>query len=571
MMVDAGLQYVRIGEFAWSSYEPGRGRFTWEWLDRVVDILADAGLEIILGTPTATPPTWLAIERPEILGVGPDGRRRAYGSRRHTCPAPPYREESARIVELLVERYGSHQAITAWQVDNEPGNHDSARCWCDRCQEAFIAWLASRFDTIGELNEAWGTAFWSQTYPSFGAVRLPIPTMTAHNPALLLAHRRFASQRAVAALTEQYDIIRHGSPGRDITTNVYLGDLDVDAHALAALGGISSFDNYPHGKSGPMDTAFTLDLATGAAGRAWVMEQQPGPINWTPTNPPVPPNQVRVWAWQAALHGIERLLFFRWRAARHGQEQYHSGLLRHDGTPDRGFDEVHQLATELAGFSIRPDKSVALLYSYEDAWALEIDPHRAGLRHADLVLAAYTAARRLGFEVDVVAPNGRLSGYDLVVAPALHLVTAERIASIDSALRAGTTVVLGPRSLMKDAEDAWWPHPTPAHLTERLGSRVVESLSQTMDVTVGATPAGPWTDVLSEGGEVLARYGGGTYLDGAPAAVRNGPLVYFGASSEAAWLDLLAHLTGAAPHPAHLEVFSEQIIDHAALQVSDRR
>ncbi len=576
-MAGIGLELVRVGEFAWAAFEPQRGGFAWDWLDRAIGTLAGHGLGVVMCTPTATPPVWLVRERPDIVSVGPDGARRAYGSRRHTCvTSAAYREEAERIVTALAERYGRHPAVGAWQVDNETGNHDSARCWCAECQGAFTAWLERRFGTIDALNEAWGTVFWSQTYPDFEAVELPVPTMTAHHPALRLAHLRFASEQTVGFLAAQFDLLR-ARVGSDVelTTNFYSEDTAVDQAAAARLTGLAAIDSYPHGPADPLATAYHLDLARGPTGRAWIMEQQPGPINWTPTNPPVPDGQVRLWSWQAALHGIEALLYFRWRAARYGQEAYHSGLLRQDGTPTAAVAEIKAAIGEIEGAGLpAPEPRVALLHSADDVWAIEINPHRAGTTHRSLQLPAYVAARRLGLDVAIADPASDLTGYEWVLAPALHLATPERLAAIEAALDTGAHVVLGPRSLVVDAELAWSDRPLPAGLAARLGARVVEHLSQTSPVTVApwSTPAGPWTDVLAaDDAEVVATYAGGSHLDGRPAAVRRGGLVYAGFSGANTWTALLSDLLGLHPHEPSLEVFSRGgrnlTLDHRTLTV----
>jgi beta-galactosidase len=571
MMVEAGLALVRIGEFAWSSYEPARDRVEWGWLDEAVEVLAAAGLDVVLGTPTATPPVWLLRERPQVLAVGPDGRRRAYGSRRHTCPtSPAYREEAARIVAALVDRYGRHEAVVAWQLDNEPGNHDSARCWCDACQDAFVGWLEARYGRIEALNEAWAGPFWSSAYPSFEAVRLPVPTMTVHDPALELAHRRFAAAQVAAGLAEQRELVHAASPGRDVCTNLYLGDVDVDARLVARPNGLAAVDSYPHGLADQAEVGFVLDLARGTAlpagagadargGRAWVMEQQPGPVNWTPDNPAVPPGQVRLWGWQAALHGIEALLVFRWRAARAGQEQHHAALLRHDGSPTAALAEVAQLADELAACDPatldRPQARAALLYDYEDAWLLDVVPQVPGASHRRLTVTAAVAVRQLGCDLDVVPADADLTGYGVVLAPALHLVTDDRVRRLREAMDAGATVVTGPRTLVRDLDARWVEASTPAGLTDRLGARVDHAGSphgwprdpeDRSDVDIGGTrcPAGPWIETLEvddDEVEVLARAVGGP-LDGAPVAVRRGRAVHLGASSAEAWLAVLRRL-----------------------------
>jgi beta-galactosidase len=614
MMRDAGLEIVRIGEFAWSRMEPRPGRYDWEWLDAAIQTLAGADLRLMLGTPSATPPIWLVERSPEIVSRGPAGDARAVGSRRYTCPtSPTYRREAGRIAAAMAERYAGHPAVVAWQIDNEPGNHDSARCWCAACETAFRAWLSDRFaGDIGALNAAWGTVFWSQEYPAFSSVRLPRPSMTAHTPHLLLAHRRFSSAQMVEFIAAQVAIVRAAAPAAEITVNHFIGDLHVDQSQFSRIAGIDpigAHDNYPHGFAGPHDVGFAHDHARGLAGpsgRGWIMEQQPGPVNWTPTNPPVPPGQVRTWSWQAALHGIDTLLYFRWRAGVTGQEQYHAGLLRHDATPDRGLREATTFVAEARSsaviLSARPPARAAVLFSMDDAWAIEIDPHLQGLTHRQLVVAAHEALRRLGVAADVVAPTDDLTGYRLVLAPALHLHHERREAALRAALDAGSTVVLGPRSLVKNWENAWVTVPEPAGFAGLLGARLREGLTQPepgVRLIAGrgerpAAPVGGWADVYEllqddsyEGvgaPRVLARYQGG-WLDGEPAAVVRGNLAATGAASCEAWIAVLGALLGTRLRtelgsplpdgevdPPHLERFAFDgrtvVIDHRALTVS---
>ncbi len=560
-MANAGLELVRLGEFAWGALEPGPGSLELDWLERAIDTAAASGLQVVIGTPTAVPPRWLLRAHPDMRLIDADGLARAAGSRRATCPtAPSGREASARIVTALAERFGAHPAVRAWQLDNEPGNHDSARCWCAACESAFRAWIERRYGTVDGLNDAWGTAFWSGQYRSWDEIELPRRSSTVQSPSLLLAHRRFASHQVVAALAEQRAIVEAASPARDILVNLYWDDTFVDARDVHEAGGVAAIDAYPHGVDGPEAYAYLLDLARGSAGpsgRAWVMEQQPGPINWTALNPPVPPGQVRLWGWQAALHGIEASLFFSWRPTRSGQEQYHSGLLRHDGSDDRGLVEATQLAGELRDVKRslptvleRPRAKVAILHAYEDGWAIEIDPHQAGLTHRSLVQPVHAAVHRLGLDADMLGPRDDLTGYRVIVAPALHLMSPARVGRLEEAMAAGALVILGPRSLVKDLDDCWLEEPLPGGLASALGARVSEGLSQTLALSVepGGAPAGPWTDILAldEASDpettVLARYGGSSHLAGEPAAVRRGSLAYVGFSSVEAWTDLLARL-----------------------------
>lgn len=186
-----GIRYVRLGEFAWSDLEPSPGAFRWGWLDKVLDLAQGEGLAVVLGTPTATPPKWLVDRYPEILPVDREGRRRNFGGRRHYCfSSPAYREETARIVALLAERYGRHPAVVGFQVDNEFGCHGTVRCYRPSCREAFQGWLRAKYGTIDALNAAWGTAFWSQTYRDFAEVELPHLTIAEANPSHLLDYYR---------------------------------------------------------------------------------------------------------------------------------------------------------------------------------------------------------------------------------------------------------------------------------------------------------------------------------------------------------------------------------------------
>ncbi|MBT8200104.1 MAG: beta-galactosidase trimerization domain-containing protein, partial [Acidimicrobiia bacterium] len=346
----------------------------------------------------------------------------------------------------------------------------------------------------------------------------------------------------------------------------------------ARLGGVASMDNYPDGPSDPIVTAYLLDLTRGAAGpggQAWIMEQQPGPINWTEMNPPVPPGQVRVWMWQAALHGFDAQLFFRWRAARHGQEMYHSGLLRQDSSETVAVDEIRETIRHIIEHDLpKPEPRVALLHDFADSWAIEINPHRQGMTHRSLQIGAYGAARRLGLDVAIVDPTGDLTEFDVILAPALHITTPERISALSRASDAGRLVVVGPRSLVVDEHYAWSDSPLPGGLATRLGARVTEHLSQPGSLLVDpwGTEAGVWTDILeADDAEVLARYRGDSYLDGSPAVVQRDSLVYAGFSGEASWLALLADLLDLVVQPAGVEVFVRQdqtfTIDHTRFAV----
>lgn len=463
-MVELGLSTVRIGEFAWSLIEPDPGRFDWAWLDRAIATLSDAGLSIIFGTPTATPPKWLIDRSPDILAWGRDGRPRRFGSRRHYCfSSPTYRRETARIVTALAERYGLHPAIIAWQTDNEFGCHDTVRSYSPAAIAAFRQWLAGRYGTIDALNEAWGTSFWSQTYRTFKDVDAPTETVTEAHPAHVMDFARFSSDQVISYNHLQADIIRHHAPNRIIVHNFMGFFTQFDHFRLSQDLDVASWDSYPIGnlnvfwfsseekrhwlRQGHPDLqAFHHDLYRSCGrGRMWVMEQQPGPVNWAPVNPAPAKGMVRLWTIEARAHGAELVSYFRWRQVPFAQEQMHAGLLGRDGRMDQGGIEARAAAEDLAvlGAASEGPREVALILDYDAHWAVETQPHGAGFRHDRLCFEFYSAARANGCNIDILPPDASLDGYKLAVIPSLPIWPrglVERLA------QAGCPVVIGPRT-----------------------------------------------------------------------------------------------------------------------------
>jgi beta-galactosidase len=491
-MVALGLSRVRIGEFAWSRIEPAPGQLDWAWLDRAVETLHAAGLGIIMGTPTATPPKWLVDQMPDMVAIDAEGRPRKFGSRRHYCFSHPgYQAEAARIVSAVANRYGTHPAIIAWQTDNEYGCHDTVISYSDAAASAFRRWLADKYPEIGALNTAWGNVFWSQEYRSFGQIDPPHLTVTEPNPAHVLDYWRFASDEVVSFNRMQVDILRAGSPGRDVVHNFMGFFNDFDHHAVSRDLDVATWDSYPLGfleqywfpeadklryarQGHPDIAAFHHDLYRGCSedGRWWVMEQQPGPVNWARFNPAPLPGMVRLWSLEAMAHGAELVSYFRWRQAPFAQEQMHSGLLRPDSSDDVGAGEALRVSQDigLIGVVGPPEKSVALVYSYEAEWVFRTQPQGASFRYPELAFNFYTALRRLGLSVDVVSPDADLSAYKMVIVPSLPILSEEIVAKL-AAL--ACPVLLGPRTGSKTPDFAIPPNLAPGPLQSVLPIRVV--------------------------------------------------------------------------------------------------
>ncbi|WP_019954682.1 beta-galactosidase [Yoonia vestfoldensis] len=470
-MVDAGLSWVRIGEFAWARMEAVPGTLTWDWLDRAIDVLGAAGLKVVLGTPTATPPRWMLDKYPDMLAVDAQGRARKFGSRRHyDFSHLGYRDECRRNARLMGERYGKNPHVAAWQIDNEYDCHDTTLSYSDAARRGFQDWLAQRYQSTDALNRAWGNVFWSMDYDTFDQIDLPNLTVTEPNPAHVLAFRRYSSDQVVAFNKVQADELRRHTAAPLIHN--YMGRITTFDHwKVGADLDIASWDSYPIGflsdrlegtakekatflrQGHPDMQAFHHDLYRAVGkGRLWVMEQQPGPVNWAPYNPAPLPGMARLWAWEAFAHGAETVCYFRWRQAPFAQEQNHAGLLRPDSAPAPALAECRQVADEIATL---PDvgtakAQAALVFDYDSAWAWDTQPQGADFEGFRLAFAAYRALRRAGLNIDILPPDcADLSGYKLVLAPGLMKISdplRRALARFDG------IALIGPRSDTKTDE-----------------------------------------------------------------------------------------------------------------------
>lgn len=487
-MRNIGLKMVRIGEFAWSRLEPEAGNYQFDWLTRAIDTLANAGLEVILGTPTATPPAWLIRNNPDMLAVDEHGRVRDFGSRRHYCfSSEPYRIECERIVTELATRYGNHDGIVAWQTDNEYGCHSTSISYSNAALLAFQHWCTRQYNGIDALNMAWGNVFWSMEYKAFSEIGLPVGTVTEANPSHRLAYWRFSSEQIKSFNKLQVDIIRAHAPGRDVVHNFMGNFVEFDHFDVADDLDVASWDNYPLGfltrdgtdtddqktylRTGhPDGSAFHHDLYRACGkGRMWLMEQQPGPVNWAPFNPAPVPGMVRLWGWEAFGHGAELVSYFRWRQVSFGQEQMHAALLLPDGREDDAAKEVKVLAEEVAKVSnvnlAMDTAEVALVFDYAGDQVARIQqPDGQNYDPLIFIQTVYSVVRQLGVRVDIVPANANLDNYKLIIL-ANHCVSdtalANKLAGID------TDIMLFPRTGSKTT-DGWIPEQLPPGAFQQL-------------------------------------------------------------------------------------------------------
>ncbi|ACZ43405.1 Beta-galactosidase [Thermobaculum terrenum ATCC BAA-798] len=546
---EAGLDTVRIGELIWSGLEPEPGRFRCEWLDEVLELCRGYGLAVVLGTPTATLPPWLVEADPEVMPVDDRGVRAAYGSWGTACLSSQLLwARTELLVDELGRRYGRHPAVIGWQLDNEL---PATTCYCQRCRSSFHNWLERRYGDVSALNEAWGTAFLGQGYTRWGQVPAPLATVRVgrQNPGLLLDYVRFQSELACRYLERQAEILRRRSPGRRLTHNIPGMAAHIDYHRLFGPLDVAAWDVYPGWIGGlPHRLALGHDVVRGLKRAGyWVLEQQVGRLEHRAP----PAGALRLWTYQAVAHGAEVVLYFPWRQARGGSEQYIASLLTPDGRRTRSLAEVERAARELQQLApllrgTEPRGDVALLWSYEDHWALALQPQVPELadpwRYPE---EWYLALRRADLQVDVLSPSDdRLRDYRLLVAPSLYLATASLAERLRGYVEAGGTLLLGPRSGSKDEHNAWPRGPLPGPLGELVGATVeeFEGLPGGEARTLrwahgdGRLSARAWCELLAPAGaEPLLLYADGPW-PGSPAAVRRqlgaGRAYYLGCMGE---------------------------------------
>lgn len=539
-MAEAGLTWVRIGEFAWSRMEPEPGKLDLGWLDRAIETLGQAGLKVILGTPTATPPRWMLTKHPDMLALDENGAPRGFGSRRHYCFSHDgYLEDCRRIVTILAERYGPNPHVAAWQTDNEYGCHETVVSYSEAAKRGFQDWCAQKYQSPDALNRAWGNVFWSMEYAGFSDIGLPNLTVTQPNPSHVLAFRRYASDMVVRFNRAQAEILRRHTDA-PLVHNYMCRILSFDHFDVAADLDIASWDSYPLGylldrldaseddqaryvrQGHPDAQAFHHDLYRSVGqGRLWVMEQQPGPVNWAGWNLAPLDGMPRLWAWEAFAHGAEAVCYFRWRQAPFAQEQMHAGLLRPDSADAPAIHEAAQVARELAEM---PDAGttqakVALVFDYPSSWAWEALPQGADFTYFGLVFDTYRALRRAGLSIDILpAETTRLEGYKLVLAPGLLTLPK---ALQDAIARFNGTAILGPRTGSR-TPDFTIPTPLPPNIPGLDATTArVESLPPFAPMALETGTFQRWFEHLEGTGEVTLQT-----ANGRPAMISAGKTHY---------------------------------------------
>lgn len=543
-MKAAGINMVRVAEFAWSRLEPQEARFDFDWLERAVNLAGKNGIKVVLGTPSAAPPAWLTYKYPDTLAVWDNGQQATHGNRVHyRFTSDRYLDFSRRIAAEMAKRFGRNPYVIGWQIDNEYGSVS----YDPETRQKFQDFLRERYKTLDALNQRWSTDYWSQTYSDWRQIPIPVGY---HNPSLMLEWKRFISETFRKYQRVQIDAIRaHAAPEHFITHNFMGFNGNFDHYVVSADLDFASWDHYVG--SGHLDflrSGGAHDLTRGFKRKNyWVMETQPGSVNWAGINNMLDRGEARRMAWQAIGHGADAVAYWQWRNALGGQEQYHGSLIGSDGKPRPIYSEISQLGKEFAKASdvlrgTTPKPQTAILFDYDSRWAVEFQRHHQEFDPVSALRSYYRPLRDLTQDIDIVHPSAPLSSYKLVVAPVLNVLpdaTAKRLVEF---VNNGGHLVLAARTGMKDVFNALLQSRQPGTaLGELLGGNVAEyfALEKNVSVsgTLGSGEASRWAEMLEASDastEVLLRYGKSNgWLDGQPAVIsrRVGPgrITYVGA------------------------------------------
>jgi beta-galactosidase len=545
LMQAAHIRVVRVGEFAWSTMEPSEGNFHFGWLERAIALAAKHGIVTVLGTPTAAPPVWMATRYPDILRIRRDGRRAGTGNRaEESLTSPRYLRFCAQIAGEMAKRFGHNPNVVGWQIDNEFSYANMSYDAITRHE--FDHWLKAKYKTLANLNQRWTTAYWSETYDNWNEIPIPIG---GHNPALMLEWKRFVTYTWYHYQQNQIDAIRRYADPRQFITDNFMGFFNgLDSYKVAQPLTLAAWDDYVgSGHVNPVYNGLSHDLVRGFKRKDfWVMETQPSRVDWVAVNNSLNKGEVRAMAWQAVGHGANAVLYWQWRSALNGQEQYHGTLVGPDGQPVPAYSEIQSIGADFAKVGNQfqgttPVSQVALLNSYDSRWAIDFQKLTDKYSQVGQLESYYRALQPLAQSIDVVSPDAPLDGYKLVVAPGLNILPRAMARHLMDYVRNGGNLILGPLSGMKNQFSELLTQRQPGFLAAPLGGRVDQYYALEKDVPLsgvwGSGKATIWAERMSVSNSstrVLMRYGKSNgWLDNEPAVLTRrygkGRITYIGA------------------------------------------
>lgn len=466
-ITELGCNVIRIGEFSWHLMEKTEGNYDFSFFDNVIEKAKARGLKIIMGTPTATIPAWLAKKYPDILSEFENGKKRTFGGRHVYCfNSSRMYEYSEKIIRALVSHYKDETAIAAWQIDNEIGHEGSDVCYCENCQKAFRKYLSDKFGgDINRLNDTYGTTFWSQEYNDFDEIPTPMETITTHNPALRQDWERFRSKSIVDFIDFQAKLIKEIAPDAVVMHDFPGGGLGkhVDYSKVAASIDRVAYNNYPvwGGQKEPIaphEIAFALDYIRGLKGENfWITEAIMGAQGHDVTGFLPRPNQAKMWSYQGMAHGCESLMYFRYRGATKGAEQFCYGIIDADNVKRRKFYEVQDFFKDIRNYDKElssPIKNeVAVVYDYDSLASFRIQSQSILLDPQKEMEKLYKVFYDNNAGVDIIPEDRSFDGYKVIFLPQMIITKPETEQKVKAFAENGGTVIMTYRSAVKDADN----------------------------------------------------------------------------------------------------------------------
>lgn len=541
LMRQARCNVMSVGIFSWAMLEPAEGNYQFEWLDRLMDSLAENGMQAILATPSGAKPAWLSHAYPEIRLVDGNGRLEPHRLRHNHCPTSPiYRQKVNQINALLAERYKTHPALFLWHVSNEYGAHG---CHCQLCYAAFRDWLRERYGSLDTLNRAWWTTFWSHRFTDWGQIE-PVDE-SVHG--LMLDWKRFISDQVIDFYLAEIEPLRQITPNVPITTNFMLPDKGLDYWKFAQYVDVVSWDSYPRWHSQPeewpvgLKTAFFHDLHRSYKHQPFLlMESTPSVTNWQGISRPKQPGVHLLSSLQAVAHGANSVQYFQWRQSRGGQEKFHGAVVGHIGGGNtRTFYEVTAVGEHLVALQSLVNTcnqaEVAILYDFQNEWALNLAqlPRNEGKNYQQECLAHYRPFWEAGITVDLVdSTTADFSPYKLLITPMLYMLRDGMAEKLQRFVHQGGALVVTYLSGLVNENDLCFIGEFPLRSllglwvqeTDILFDHHLQTFKSTAGNWLGLTasyPATHFADIVHlDGAQVLAQYESG-YYTGQPALTVN--------------------------------------------------
>lgn len=579
-MLEMGCNVIRIAEFSWHLMEKTEGQYDFSFFDNVIAKAKEKGLKVILGTPTATIPAWLAHKHPDILSEFEGGKKRAFGGRHVYCfNSPAMYAYSEKIIRAMAEHYRDETQVAAWQIDNELGHEGSDVCYCPQCRKAFQRYLEEKFEgSIDRLNDTYGTTFWSQEYNRFEEIPLPEETITTHNPALRMDWERFRSKSIVDFTNFQARILREVIPHALVMHDFPGGGLDkhVDYSETARNLDLAAYNNYPvwGGQKEPIaphEIAFGLDYIRGLKQQNfWITEAIMGAQGHDVTGFLPRPNQAKMWSYQGMAHGCESMMYFRYRGATKGAEQFCYGILDADNIKGRKFREVQSFFTDIRNYEKAMESpirsEVAIVYDYDSLASFRIQRQSILLDCQGEMKKLYKAFFDVNVPVDVIPSSADISKYKVVLLPQMIIARPEFQNRVKDFVNAGGTLVLTYRNAVKDVDNNLpFGESVPVGYRELAGVTVAETESLQEILAFPLIGQGAFEGESGQGGifrdmlevtdaQVLYRYGDAFYTRYAAVTRKQhnkGMVYYLGCALDEA---VTAKIMGTILADSHIDV-----------------